>query len=263
MLAAAVLLTLAALTADAAVGGRLTAAVDDATLARDPHDLRVACASRQGGDIVTFVRGADGRVLLASLTHTPLTDPSRDIWLSPGVVTSKSPVRPSGTQDWAYVHSSRRDGAIDQIAYLIGPLPLAPDPPPADLPILAEGGKLSRSDLTFALSHMGFGFWQAIDIDGDGRPDVLAFPARRRSNGWHGGWAVVSLARSGEATDCRLLGPHGEAAGDCVIAPDAREIAAATATAHMWAPPSRAAEVFAEIRHAAVDCRLGGDDLRP
>lgn len=244
----------------AALGARLTAVAADSIAPRREQDLRAGCRQRDAQGLVSFVTGADRRPLLAALTERPLVDPRRDLWLAPHFLSARDKGRPSGTQDWAYVHDADGDGRIDHIAFLIGPLPIrtgAADEPPVP-PIVDGSVKATGVDAMAAFfSRLQFGFWQVADLDGDGAADVVAWPAERAGDGWYRGWAVQQLGGS----QCRLLDANGQPEQSCAPSVTGRDLVAPGATAHQWAADP--VTVFNRMRAAGVACGFAPGALRP
>jgi hypothetical protein len=240
----------------------IVAVAADSASPRQEAELAAGCRHRDSQGLVTFVKAADGRVLLAALTSRPLADPRRDLWLSPGFLTKRSKPRASATQDWAYVYDQDGDGHIDWIAFLIGPLAIRTGA--ADegaLPRIVDGpAQVTGVDaLGDFIARLHFGFWQAGDSDGDGAADLAAWPAERSADGWYQGWAVERLAeRPGEVMACTLIDVHGRPETGC--AANGRDLRAEGANAHRWATDPAA--VLARIRAAGDTCRLTPADLR-
>jgi hypothetical protein len=244
----------------AALSARVVAAEADAMAPRREADLRAGCRQRDGEGHVTFVNGADGRPLLAALTQQPLADPRRDIWLSPHFLSARDRGRSTGTEDWAYVLDGDGDGRIDHIAYLIGPLPVRTGAPgEVPVPPIVDGSvKVTGADAMAAFfARLRFGFWQMIDMDGDGIPDAAAWPAERKVDGWHRGWA---LQRLGDSKGCWLVDAHGTPEQACALDQGGRDLVGEGAKAHLWARD--AAAVFARIIAAAASCRFRPGSLR-
>ena len=68
----------------------IVAVAADSLALRQEAKLTAGCRHRDPQGLVTFVKSADGRVLLAALTSRPLADPRRDLWLSPEFLTQSS-----------------------------------------------------------------------------------------------------------------------------------------------------------------------------
>lgn len=244
----------------AALSARVVAAEADAIAPRREQDLRAGCRQRDAEGHVTFVNGADGRPLLVALTQRPLADPRRDIWLSPHFLSARDKGRSTGTEDWAYVLDENGDGRIDHIAYLIGPLPVRTGAPgEAPVPPIIDGSvKVTGVDAMAAFfARLRFGFWQVIDMDGDGTADAAAWPAERKEDGWHRGWA---LQRLGDPSACWLVDAQGRPEQACTLDEGGRDLVSESAKAHLWAKDS--AGVFARILNAAAACRFGPGSLR-
>lgn len=242
------------------LAARVVAVAADALLPRKEAELAAGCTQRDGEGLVSFVNGPDGRPLLAALTRQPLADPRLDIWLSPGFTSSRDAGRSTGTEDWAYVFDQDGDGRIDQIAFLIGPLPQrsgAPDEAPVP-PIIDGKVQVKGADAMKAfIARLRFGFWQVVDLDGDGSPDAAAWPAERRVDGWFRGWALQAL---GASSGCWLVDAQGQPEQACAPDKSGRELVAEGAIAHLWARD--AAAVFSRIRSAGLACGLAPGSLR-
>lgn len=234
----------------------------DAVQPRDEADLKRDCISRSASGVVTFVREGRGKVLLASFTDRALADPRKDVLLAPRLFTGRRRARPTATEDWGYVHDRNGDGRVDQIAFLVGPQVVEPDTPDPALPKAGEGQFhiQTAEQMQAVLRHMQFVFWQVIDTDFDGRPDVVAFPARRKDTGWYRGWALVD-APDPAAGACRMIAGDGTPAGSCAVAAEGRNIDGAAADAYRWI--LQPGMVFTAMRDAAAACKLGAADLRP
>ncbi len=245
----------------AALGARVVAAEAYTMAPRGQEDLRAGCRQRDAEGLVTFVNGTDGRPLLAALTQRPLADPRRDIWLSPHFLSARDKGLSSGTQDWSYILDDDGDGRIDHIAFLIGPLPIRTGAPgEAPVPPIADGSvKVTGVDAMAAFfARLRFGFWQVIDMDGDGTPDAAAWPAERAQDGWYRGWALQRLGDP--AGGCWLVDAQGAPEQACALDQGGRELVGEGAKAHLWARD--AAAVFARITAAAAACRLDPGSLR-
>ncbi len=208
------------------------------------NKLEIACsAALPDGGAITFVRHKRGPVLLGIINDKPLKDLRREFTLNPRMA------------DWGLIMDRNRDGRIDQLAFNIGLLPTEPAAGSANLPKVT-GGRIhgSGENLGLVMANMKRAFWQAIDADFDGVADFHAFPAERRDNGWHRGWAVLGARDE----TCRMIGRDGEDAGGCIPGAD-RQIDGEQVTARRWAV--RPELIFAWMDNAARQCRLGAADL--
>ena len=242
---------------------RAVAAQADAP--QDQAALKLLCAQRTEGGVISFVTGADGKVLLAALSAQPLTDVTRDIWLSPRFLRAgEAPVAGSetGTEDWAYVYDGNGDGQIDHMAFLIGALPTEPKTGAQALPnILGDRLRIKNAAmLDRVLQAMRFGFWQARDEDGDGVPDSMAMPARRRDNGWYRGWAIFDRRATSEDASCRFMDPNGKIVGSCQATNEPGEYGNNRLTTHVWVRDP--GPIFSAILDAAADCKIAPGQLQ-
>lgn len=240
----------------------IVSVASDSLVPRQEATLTAGCRHRNDDGLVTFVKAADDRVLLAALTSRPLADPRRDLWLSPGFLTQQSKTRATATQDWAYVYDQDGDGRIDWIAFLIGPLPIRTGAADEEnLPRIIDGNvQVTGGDALGAfIARLRFGFWQAGDSDGDGDADLAAWPTERSVDGWYRGWAVERLGEHpGEAAACTILDAQGQP--EAVCATDGRDLKGEGTSAHRWATDPAA--ILARIRAAGEACKLTSADLR-
>lgn len=224
--------------------------------------LKPFCAQRTEGGIISFVATDANKILLVALSAQPLDDVRKDIWLSPRFARAGEEARPSGTQDWAYVYDGNGDGQIDHMAFLIGPLPMEPTTSGKRLPNIS-GDQLrvkNAAMLDDILKAMRFGFWQARDEDGDGVPDNMAMPARRKDNGWYRGWAIFDRRATSEDSSCRFVDRNGRAAGSCRAADEAGAYENGRLTTHVWVRDP--GPIFSAILDAAKACNIQADQLR-
>jgi hypothetical protein len=249
-------------------------AVHDADSPPDGKTLRVLCAAKvETGPVVSFVGAADGRVLLATLTESPLVDPSREIALLRwSLEAEQQQPGPSSTMDWGYVYDHDRDGRIDHLAFLIGPMLFEPEVPPPNLPPVTGLDEVSRrvTAALFAPDSTRTGFWQLLDTDHDGAMDTLAYPAMQKSNGWIRGWAVLTDPGAAPARrTCRIMDRDGRVIEGCTaVAGSAGGIddghggyEGSTASAHEHA--QRPDLVWEALQQGANACRLKAGNFRP
>lgn len=242
------------------------AVAQQATAPEDQTSLQPLCAQQTEGGVITFVADRDGKILLAALSARPLADVRRDIWLTPRFTRAgEAPVPGSdtATEDWAYVYDDNGDGQIDHMAFLIGPLPMEPERRGARLPnILGDRLQIeSAAALDQILQAMHFGFWQARDEDGDGVPDSMAMPARRKDNGWYRGWAIFDRRATSEDASCHFMDRDGAPAGSCQAADAPGEYENSKLTAHVLVRDP--GPIFSAILEAAATCHITAEQLRP
>ncbi|MEY4303913.1 MAG: hypothetical protein RIT52_88 [Pseudomonadota bacterium] len=240
----------------------IIATAADAAQPRAEGHLKARCKIRGDGGTITFVAGKGGKVLLAALSAQPLANVRRDIWLSPRFSAAGQQGLATGTQDWAYLYDQNGDGKIDRMAFLIGPIPTEPDTADPGLPnisgdqIRVEG----QAMLDRMMKAMRFGFWQAADEDGDGVPDTMAMPARRKDTGWYRGWAVFDRRATTEDAACRFIDRDGSAKGSCYAAAEPGDYEGDSLTTHVWV--SDPGPIFSAIQSAATACKLKAADYR-
>lgn len=249
-------------------------AVHDASAPPSEKTLRVVCAAKvKTGPVVSFVGSTDGRVLLASFTESPLADPSRDIALLHWSLSAdQQRAGPSATIDWGYVYDHNKDGRIDHLVFLIGPMLMEPDNPPANLPpVIGLDDVASRvTAAMFAPDSMRTGFWQLLDTNHDGVADALAYPAMQKSNGWVRGWAVLTDigAAPGRRT-CRIMDRDGRVIEGCTATTGSAGgvddghggYEGRTASAHEHA--LRPDLLWDALQQGASACKLKADNFRP
>ncbi len=253
------------------VSSKLRWAVTDAEQPRDEKNLKLLCQTRVGEKTVSFLSLGDRTVLIAAFIDRPLRDPTKDIWLQTyflrwdGNLTAGSydMRRPSATADWAYVYDQNGDGRIDHLAFLIGPLNIEPPGPPADLPVARPDGSfgaLKGSVLKKWFRWINkYGFWQAIDENGDGKVDWLASPARKKSNGWFRGWAVVSQTGAPIGPACQIVDSDG-APLDACAAKGTQIYESTSRTVELWS--SNPQIHLDEAIKGGEACHIGRGDLR-
>jgi hypothetical protein len=253
------------------VSSKVRWAVTDAEQPRDGKNLKLLCETHVGEKTVSFLSLGDGTVLIAAFTDRPLRDPTKDIWLQTyflrwdGNLTAApyDTRRPSATADWAYVYDQNGDGRIDHLAFLIGPLNIEPPDAPADLPVTGPDGSfgaLKGSLLKkWFRSINKFGFWQAIDENGDGKVSWLAIPARKKSNGWFRGWAVISQAGASIGPACQILDRDGAPLEACA-AKGTRNYESTSRTVELWS--SNPQIHLNEAIKGEEACHIGRGDLR-
>lgn len=235
---------------------------EDSAVVRDEQTLTLICEAKVDDLTVSFIGGADGKVLLAAFPPHSLSDPRLDIWLKPQMTPASDPGRSTGTQDWAYVYDKDRDGRIDHLSILYGPAPFEPASlAPAELPKFVNGevSITSPAERELVLDSVRFAFWQLIDTGRDSYPDAIALPARRKLNGWYWGWIVLSPNEAGQ-TQCTSMGGAGEPLGPCAHTGVPQTYAGEAVEAQAPGPlPGRAMEV---IQRGAEACRIKGKVLR-
>lgn len=241
----------------------ILATAADAAHPRSERQLKARCQIRGDGGTITFVAGRDGKVLLAALSARPLADVRRDIWLSPRFAKAGEAGSPAGTQDWAYLYDPDGNGKIDRMAFLMGPIPTEPDTPDPELPNISGDQIRVEGDAMMArlIAAMRYGFWQAADEDGDGVPDTMAMPARRKDTGWYRGWAVFDRRATTEDAACRFIDRDGTAKGSCFAAAEPGDYEGDDLTTHVWV--SDPGPIFSAIQSAADACKLKAGDYRP
>lgn len=224
------------------IGATIVAGASSAARLGEERSLAIACSATLPDGAITFVRRKRGPVLLGVMSARPLKDLRREFTENPRMA------------DWGLVRDRNGDGRIDQVVFNIGPLPTEPANPPPNLPAIV-GGTVAGGDIGLMFENMKPAFWQAVDADFDGTADVYAFPAARRVNGWHRGWAAVSA----DGATCRMIERDGSGAGGCTPGADGKELEGEAAVVHRWA--ARPELVFAGFDPAARQCRLGAADL--
>lgn len=241
------------------------AVVAVATEADEPpaqESLKPLCAQHTEGGVISFVTGGADRVLLVALSAQPLEDVQRDIWLSPRFSRAGEDQQATGTQDWAYVYDGNGDGRIDHMAFLIGPLPTEPRNAGKRLPNIS-GSQLRIKNpamLDEILKAMRFGFWQVRDEDGDGVPDNMAMPARRKDTGWYTGWAIFDRRATSEDASCRFVDRLGRPAGGCRAAQEPGGYENNRLATHVWVRDP--GPIFSAILDAAQACKIQPGQLR-
>lgn len=244
-----------------AVGNLLTWATADTLQPRSEAYLKLLCAAQVNGQTISFASLDDNKVLLAAFSAGPLADPRKDIWLKPRVRRAEDRPRPTEAKNLAYVYDQNDDGRIDHLAFWIGTLNVEPPNAPADLPPNV-GSRIRNVPWSWITQYWEWlarpAFWQAIDQNGDGVVDWLAFPARKKSNGWYRGWmAVPQTAQAG--SKCEVRDRDWRLIGECVArSGDSYESASMIARSYTLDPQERMNELLA----AARACHLGRGDFR-
>jgi hypothetical protein len=247
-------------------------AAHDADVPTSGKTLKVLCAARvDTGPVVSFVTSGDGRVLLAALTGNPLADARRDINLGLPSSAEQQQASPSATTDWGYVYDHDRDGRIDHLVFLIGPMIFEPENPPPNLPPLTGSDDVTSrvTAALFAPGSLRNGFWQLLDTDHDGAMDTLAYPALQKSNGWFRGWAVLTDLAAGTARTCRIMDRDGKVIEACTatthtaggVQDEHGGYEGQTASAHEHA--LRPDLVWGALQQASTACKLKAVDFRP
>lgn len=225
--------------------------------------LKPFCAQQTEGGVISFVTSGTDKVVLVALSAQPLADVQRDIWLSPRFARAGEDAQATGTQDWAYIYDGNGDGQIDHMAFLIGPLPTEPRTAGKGLPNISGDQVRIKNPamLDEILKAMRFGFWQVRDEDGDGVPDSMAMPARRKENGWYRGWAIFDRRATSEDASCRFIDRDGRPAGGCRAAQESGAYENNRLSTHVWVRDP--GPIFSAILDAAKACKIQPSQLRP
>ena len=222
------------------------------------EDLQVRCRQKAGSGYVTFV-ALEGGILLAVFSSEAFDDPAAVIRLS-------APVEglPSGTtMDWGYVLDRNADGAVDYLAFLDGPAPMAPADRAGDLPDLRKpvSGKALREII---IPNIRLLFWHLADENFDRRHDLAATSARNLDNGWIDSWVVTHDAdfdgvyESCGVFDRQIRVELGRCEGDATgYRAPGRKLSGVP-----FLPPGPDNRFLESINRAAEGCHLSGVDFR-
>ena len=186
------------------------------------ESLRIVCQKKQKANgyitkdhYITFIGVEDQKVLLFALTDKKMRDARKSIYLTTRIFTEPT-IRISGggpgvTQDWGYVFDRNQDGLVDYLAFMLGPLPVAPIGYKKDLPNLSDS-KLQMTLGTVAkiyVPNSPLAYWHVADDNSDGSVDGFAKRALSLDNGWSYGWIVVKSSAFNNTFDkCRYYSEH-------------------------------------------------------
>jgi hypothetical protein len=161
--------------------------------ARTDPGLELVCERRAGEGFVSLLRSQEQGAWIVVFSSLPLTTAESVRLRFP----DPPPVGVEEVSDWAYVFDRNGDGAIDYLAYHVGPLPIKAEDFPDDYPEQygdpREAWRLpvTREQLDYYFDHVTLVFLHAADDDHDGGIDGLVHEVLDPNRHWVERWVAA------------------------------------------------------------------------